>query len=720
MKIVFTSCMDAERVADQPIWKRIAEHEQPDVLMLLGDQIYMDWGLGAGATDWRSLIAAKPAAGLTAYAADMHRRYALQWDVASFRELVCGFAGRADRARLLLTWDDHDYAWNNSLGVDGLDGLDGAGEAYRHGVPARVKAVSRRLFAQFEHQLRTASVGDAYPALPAGWDGPLPAGTADLFWSGALGGLQGPPCLLLDTRWHRQARAVGASILGADQAHALLGAAGEPGAGLLLVAAGTPMAHRYLLSQQGWHAEGGPSYVEFDGTLRAARRPVLFIGGDVHGNAWSGRLPCADGTPSRVVQALSSGAAIGRYGPKRFAPSYGAITVPDTWRTGGAVQLQLWAQSREGSWEPDPPVPALPFDANDWTQPLHAQAQSRVEAAADDQPVAMLAARTRTGAYRGKTAVSLPQGLDDLNAVYLEQPLQDGHYAEPLHWHVAPDGAAFLHGEADLGRPDDWPAATRRLVQSAFDRALEQPGTTSVVLFIHGFGKSPALGLAQAYGLRATYPGCEPILYEWEAGRGGGVLAVLGGVPRARQGAEGGAFALATVLHAFNLVAALPAYAGLAKVVLARSAGCLALHHALDRMGVGGQRLGHVDRIVLSAPMLKAFEYRRQAGLGGLDVPVLMTRNRHDQTLRFADWFDGVGALLGLDETFVPARQSHACVDFSESAGVGSLHDYLLLRINPQQHRLQEQLLCQREFAWSDAVGGGLVSPGDAGVFHVP
>ncbi|MFI8618630.1 alkaline phosphatase D family protein [Acidovorax sp. NPDC077693] len=715
MKIVFTSCMDAERVADQEIWRRIAEHEQPDVLMLLGDHIYMDWGLGPGARDWRSLIAREPVQGLRAYAIDMHRRYALQWGVQAFRDMVCGFAGRSDPARLLLTWDDHDYAWNNSLGVDGT------GDAYRHGVPERVKAVSRRLWAQFEHQLREAAVDAAYPAgLPPDWDSPLPAGVGDLFWSGALGAEDGPTCLLLDTRWHRQARAPGASLLGVEQARALRDAAGEPGAGLLLVAAGTPMAHHYLLSQQGWHAEGGHSYAEYDGTLRAARRPVLFLGGDVHANVWSGRLPASDGASSRVVQVLSSGAAIGRYGPQRFAPSYGVATVPETWRTGGVVEVQLWAQSRGGAWEPDPPMPPLPFDAGDWTEPLQAQAHSRVDAAADDHPVAVLAARTRSGAFRDRTQVSLPQGLDGLDAVYLDEPMQDGHYAEPVHWCVAADGSARLEGEADMGRPGDWPAATYRLVQSAFDRALAQPEKTAVVLFIHGFGKSPAMGLEQAYGLRAVYPACEPVLYGWEAGRGGGVLAALSGVPRARQGAQGGSFALATVLHAFNTVAAQPAYAGLAKVVLARSAGCLALHHALERMGVGGHRLANLNRIVLSAPMLKASEYRRQAGLGGLELPVVMTRNRHDQTLRFADWFDGAGALLGVDEDFVPARQGHSCLDFSDSAGVGPQHDYLLLRINPQQHRLHETLLCQRDFAWSDAVAEGLVSAAGAGVFDVP
>ena len=44
MKLVITSCMDAERVPDQSVWTSVAECK-PDVLLLLGDQIYMDWGV---------------------------------------------------------------------------------------------------------------------------------------------------------------------------------------------------------------------------------------------------------------------------------------------------------------------------------------------------------------------------------------------------------------------------------------------------------------------------------------------------------------------------------------------------------------------------------------------------------------------------------------------------------------------------------------------------
>ncbi len=44
MKIAFTSCMDATHVPSQPIWNKIRA-DDPDVVLLLGDQIYMDIGI---------------------------------------------------------------------------------------------------------------------------------------------------------------------------------------------------------------------------------------------------------------------------------------------------------------------------------------------------------------------------------------------------------------------------------------------------------------------------------------------------------------------------------------------------------------------------------------------------------------------------------------------------------------------------------------------------
>lgn len=707
MKIAFTACMDAERMREQPVWDRI-RGEQPDVLMLLGDQVYMDWG-DLGASGWRTAIRREPVKGLEAFAVELHRRYALQWEVASFRALVTGFAGRADPSRLLVTWDDHDYAWNNSLGFDGEDE-----KLYRHGVPPKVKAVSRRLFDQFLQQLRGAAAGAAYPPLPSDWNQPLPSGQDQgLFWRGALGAGEGPECLLLDTRWHREARVGGASILGAGQRESLQRAVSTTGVGLLLVAGGTPMSCKYLFSQQSWHGLQEPSYVEYDETLAAARRPVLYIGGDVHRNVWSGRLRSTQGQAGEVVQVLSSGAAIGRIGPKRFAPSFGVLEIPPGWSERGEARLSLWAQDKAGQWRVDPPTPPLPFDAARWTAPLEAEAASLVDGAADGEPLTVLAARVRTSTVQ--PSVSAAQGLEGLDGVYGSKPLDEGRYPEPLLLRADAAGRATLDFRGDTHQGQQRVEEITALVREAFVRAVAAR-KSSVVMFIHGFGKSFVDAAAQAYQLRASFPACEPILYAWEAGRSGGAVAALMGVPAAQQAARQGWLALSTVLGAFNMVAGEPAFAALAKVIVARSAGSLAMHEAL--MSGGGQ-LQSVDRVVLSAPLLKPSQFKHRQSFGGLARPLVVTRNRNDQTLKFANWIDGFGQPLGLDGDFQAPQPLAACADFTACPGVGRLHDYLMLDINERQRKLNEALLTQRQFDWQDAVQAGWVQPAGAGVFDV-
>lgn len=711
-KIVFTSCMDAERVPDQPVWDQIRD-EAPDVLMLLGDQIYMDWG-DLGGPEWRKLITREPVEGLRAFATEMHRRYALQWAVPGFQALICGFAGRADPSRLLVTWDDHDYAWNNSLGVDGDDD---------HCVPQPVKHVARRLFGQFLEQLRGADQGASYPALPATWNAPLEDENAShLFWHGALHGAGGPECLLLDTRWHREVRAAGASILGTKQRVALRAAVSRSGAGLLVVVAGTPMNHSYQFSQQAWHDPHGFTYAEYDEALASAQRPVLFLGGDVHRNVWSGRLRQTNGTLSRVVQVLSSGAAIGRIGPKRFAPSYGVVTLPATWATAGEVTVQLRAKRRVGGWQDDPAIGApLPFNNSDWAETLHGEAESKVDAAADTAVLTVLCARPRASSHRlheGHAVVAFSNGIKGLDAVFKNAPLDGDSYAETLELQVEPgtvDSTARLQFQGNVHDGNNREAELHTLIGGAFERA-RVGNKRSVVLFIHGFGKSFEASLAQAYGLRQAFPECEPILYSWEAGRAGGVLAALTGVGAARHSAKVGVHGLSAVLKAFGGAEE----NGMSKVIVARSAGSLALSEALwGQWETFSDEINRVQRVVLSAPLLKWSEYKRNKSFVGLKTQVVVTCNRNDQTLKFADWIDGFGPMLGLEEGFVGASPSQICLDFTDSPRVGRLHDYLFLKINPAQSEINRRLMTESVFDPLQAVEEHLLGAENAGVFHV-
>lgn len=711
MKIVFTSCMDAERVPHQPIWDNIRE-EQPDVLMLLGDQIYMDWG-DLGASNWRQLIKKKPDAGLQAFAIDMHRRYALQWEVPEFQKLITDFSGRANISKFLMTWDDHDFAWNNALGEDG-----DTGDLAKHGVATHVKAVSYRLFKQFEAHIRNAYPGTPYPNLPLDWDRPLlDTNTQGLFWQGQLADV-GPECLLLDTRWNRKARAAGASILGYDQYETLKNQISKANAGLLIVAAGTPMAYKYLISQQAWK-DGADSYFEYDAILSNAVRPVLFLGGDVHRNEWSGRLSKTDGSTSTVVQILSSGAAIGNIGFKRFLPSYGIVVVPET-STSGAVNVELCSLDSADQPFKNPSVGVLKLSASDWIDPLHGTAQSQVKTLADVQALTVLCARKRqTNRRTTDNFFSSSADLEEFDVLYKGSAISAGTCPEPLLITLLNATKLQLGFQGNILQSADREDELEQAIRAAFCRA-NTSGKLSVVLFIHGFGKSFSDSLSQAYLLRSVFPQCEPILYSWEAGQAGGLLAAINGVASAQASALEGQIGLSKVLEAFGRVAAELDFNNLAKVIVARSAGSIAMRHALEHKGLNfGDLLSAVNRIILSSPLLKWSDFNNRTGFGELEVPIIIMRNQNDQTLKFADWLDGVGAMLGLDDKFKQIRPTMLCIDYTHCPRVGTLHDYLFLKLTSNQYKINSQLLTQKLFNHNNAVDDGLLETPIEGVFNV-
>ncbi len=718
MKIVFTSCMDAERVPQQPVWERIRHHEQPDLLLLLGDQIYMDWGLFG--TPWRERILRNPAEGLADFAKEMHRRYALQWGVESFRALICSLTNRASPHGLLLTWDDHDFAWNNALGVQGP-------EADRHDVPQEVKAVAWQLFQQFERQLRTAAVNDPYPPLPDLTAGAAPPASG-LFREVSLGANR-PELLLLDTRWSRTARTPGAPLLDEAQRTRLLQRAGEGSAGLLLVAGGSPMAHGYVGSQDDWSNNGAGLYREYAELTRTARRPVLFLGGDVHHNVYSGRLPAPGGGPSRVVQLLSSGAAVGRWGFKKFAPSYGALTLDGTARVG-SIRVQLRTLASDGAWVESPAVTPMSFDSADWTALQTASAAARWPV--DTEPLTALFARSRRNGHWTRAVgdgLRELQALDDAYGDIAAAPWSGSGDLPPSTPAMRPDSLRLESAGTDAIHlhPTDAPMGeaplqtVERALRDVFERALRKH-RRAVVLFIHGVAKSPAQAVAQALALREAYADAEPVVFSWPAGRSGGWLDALASVRAAEDGANAAAPALDTTLQALASLAAEPHYAGLSTVVLARSAGSLLLDAALRRISVAGRRaaLKSLGRIVLSAPLIKPEAFAHPFGLGGAGLPpICVTVNRHDATLQNADWIDGFGHPLGVQATPVACDSTPCWLDFSASDGVGDRHDYLLPEISAAQHGVHAALLCAAPFDPSDMVAKGWLNPRADGGFDV-
>lgn len=349
MKIVFTSCLDAERCDDHSVWQRI-QRTEPNALMLLGDSIYMDYGIDPGESQLREAIDRDLAAGSTAvldnYEAAMHARYARQWETRpGFRELLRFLAG--SRGALFVTRDDHDYAWNNCVG--------GGVAADKRFVRDEVKQVSDRQFAQFLHVLHNPHAhGASYPPLHTVHAAPQPVPPR-------IGEV---PVVLLDQRSFRtHVHAPNATLLGAQQTDALLQAVGE-GSGLLIVAGASPLRYR----SGAWRNADGSAFPEYRRFVDAAAkrsRPVLYLAGDVHHNAYGG--PVEPG--SSIIQIVSSGAATPRVPLLPFQPKPGNFGLLELSLAPGArdgeVRVRLFKRSGEkiartlllaaGRWVDPPP-----------------------------------------------------------------------------------------------------------------------------------------------------------------------------------------------------------------------------------------------------------------------------------------------------------------------------------------------------------------------------
>lgn len=109
MKIAFTSCTRIEDFPEQPRWLDILE-EDPDILILLGDNIYMDYGL------W----GAEPIGRPKHYSPEKFDRiqqgkYEKQMAEPHFKKLLDHMKAKNG---FIATWDDHDFAWNDCLGKD--------------------------------------------------------------------------------------------------------------------------------------------------------------------------------------------------------------------------------------------------------------------------------------------------------------------------------------------------------------------------------------------------------------------------------------------------------------------------------------------------------------------------------------------------------------------------------------------------------------------------
>jgi phosphodiesterase/alkaline phosphatase D-like protein len=278
-RIVFASCMSVKGSKTQPVWKEAAAHK-PEWLILCGDNIYMDyWPIQYESKEW------DPAR----FAAEMHKRYAQQFAVPAFRELVKSIPTN----QVLGVWDDHDFAWNDCLGTDP-----------GYGMPTKRKiatAMYHHYFAALNQRPLPATLPELNIPDPAN----PPGGDRDVYRASTIGRLR---VLLCDGRSYREDITSGntrASLLGDAQEEWLFSELAKSSGPYLLVT-GSTMTNG---DDQSWDV-----YQEFfkNRFLPAVRgKTVIFMAGDVHQN----RLPPR--VPHWPIEVVSSAAVLTAY-ERRF------------------------------------------------------------------------------------------------------------------------------------------------------------------------------------------------------------------------------------------------------------------------------------------------------------------------------------------------------------------------------------------------------------------
>ncbi|HEX9171781.1 MAG TPA: alkaline phosphatase D family protein [Telluria sp.] len=272
MKVAFTSCIDAVDDPAQPVWTTI-KALAPDVILLLGDIMYMDYGLAILGS--RRPLGWPRKVGNDVFAATMHERYKKQWSVPTFRDLL------ASGPQIGMVWDDHDFAWNNSRGL---------GSEKYFAVNEERRLIAQGLFRQFRDACKHADAS-SYPPMPS-LEALLAAPEQGIQTSFDRGDVR---FIMLDGRSYREDPNIGpdADLLGYAQREWLLQQLGEWD-GLVVISSGSVMTG----SEESWSR-----YLDYAWLLGLASGRVLVLSGDIHKNV----LPTRH-SPS-LFEVTSSGAA---------------------------------------------------------------------------------------------------------------------------------------------------------------------------------------------------------------------------------------------------------------------------------------------------------------------------------------------------------------------------------------------------------------------------
>jgi phosphodiesterase/alkaline phosphatase D-like protein len=236
MKIAFASCSRIQEQYNppeklkpemampfhcQPVWGTI-QNEQPDTLILLGDNVY------PGTGRWTPV--------------QLKEQYIWQNKEIHFKRL------KESVSHFFATWDDHDFQFNNAYGAE---------------IDTEHKDHSRCLFRKYITDVR-----DNYP---------------DIYCSKTIGRVK---IIVLDTRYHREAPACNATLLGQVQEDWLLKELKDPGY-INIICSGSVFCS---FADPSTTPENGQSWTYYPGWCKRFFDAVklvprlLFLGGDIHVN----------------------------------------------------------------------------------------------------------------------------------------------------------------------------------------------------------------------------------------------------------------------------------------------------------------------------------------------------------------------------------------------------------------------------------------------------
>ena len=273
-RIVFASCISEEASGDQPVWTEAIAHK-PDWLVLCGDNIYMDYFPNLyQSKEW------KP----PRFAKEMQERYARQFKIPSFQALVKSLP----EGRVLGTWDDHDFAWNNCFGTDPGDDM-----------PVKRKIATALYHHFFDTLNKRPLPAELLPLAIPDLANP-PNGKKDVYRTLRIEPLQ---VLLCDGRTYREDNTTGSgspSLLGAAQEKWLFDELARGQKGPFLLVTGSTMTAG---DDQSWDSHRDFFNKRFLPAVKG--KTVIFLAGDVHEN----RLPPRK--PDWPIEVVSSAAVLG-------------------------------------------------------------------------------------------------------------------------------------------------------------------------------------------------------------------------------------------------------------------------------------------------------------------------------------------------------------------------------------------------------------------------